>query len=370
MVTGADQLSPSEKKRLRDRRGQKKLREKRESRIQALERQVATCKQHHGADRTGNLISVVNQLYRENEALRARHARLRAALMEDDPANHIPINLGNIEPTTLSSLDQVPIPLPPNQLPTESDRSDQNQSLAATPAQAEPHLSKTADASQDAGDHLSPENSWYLIPMSTTQANQIAFPGTCPWFEYPDLVSACPTKASPLDLLHGTRRNFLADEIHGSLRHRAIRDAECLAFGWLLYHFSKWLVMPDPTTFARLSPFQRPIKPQFQVDHPRAIDMVVWPQMRANLLKNWTSYDFVDLMAYMSCCTKLRWPWGKPILERDSDDNLQMRGDYFETFTRESAWGLTSEFIERYPELLQGMDIEAVRFRLSLPNEV
>lgn len=354
MVTG-NQLSSSEKKRIRDRRGQKRLREKRESHIQALERQVATCKQHHGADRTGDLISVVNQLYRENEALRARHERLRAVLM-DDPPSH-PLSIGNVEPATLS------ISFPPTQQSSETERhSDQIADLATSPSQPEAHPSDT-----DSGDQLSPE-AWYLVPMSTTQANQIAFPGNSMWLEYPDLVSACPTNPSPLDLLHGTRRNFLADQIHRSLRQRAIRDAECLAIGWQLYHFSKWLVMPDPTTFARTSPYLRPIKPQLQIDHPRAIDLVFWPQVRANLLKNWTSYDFVDVMGYLSCCTKLRWPWGKPILERDSDDELQMRGDYFETFTRESAWGLTSEFIERYPELLEGMDVESIRFRLGPPN--
>lgn len=375
MVTGSYQLSPSEKKRIRDRRGQKRLREKRETHIQALERQVASCNQHHGANRTAELISVVNQLYRENQALRARHARFRAALLEDDPVpTRTPPSTEDIESISLPGpqqkypgVDQVStLSLPFNPLPADtSRRADQVQSPAPNPGQAESQPSDK-ETSRDTGNQ---ENAWYLVPMSTTQANQIAFPGTSPWFEYPDLVAACPTTPSPLDLLHGTRRNFLADEIHRGLRQRAIRDAECLAFGWHLYHFSKWLVMPDPATFARLAPFHRPIEPQFQVDHPRAIDMVVWPQMRANLLKNWTSYDFMDVMGYLSCCTKLRWPWGKPILERDPDDDLQMRDDYLETITRESAWGLTPEFIERYPELVEGMDVEGIRFRMGPPDE-
>ncbi|KAL4919606.1 hypothetical protein BDW62DRAFT_216767 [Aspergillus aurantiobrunneus] len=374
-------ISSTEKKRLRDRRGQKKLREKRDSYIQSLERQVASCKQHHGTDRTGQLISIVNQLYRENQALRARHERLRALLMDDTALSNPPLSMRDIERTTFSGPDtrcaglyQEPtVSLPPDGLPTEGDgHSSQLQAIeqqTAISAQVEEYPSATVPNPLQAGYELPPGSAWYLLPMSTTEANQRALPGTWSWFEHLDLVAACPTKPSPLDLLHGTRRNFLADEIHRSLRCRAIRDAECLALGWLLYNFSKWLATPDPTSFARLSPFQRPIAAQFQRDHPRAIDMVVWPQVRANLMKSWTTYDFVDLTGYMSCCTKLRWPWGKPILERDANDDLQMRQDYLDTFTNETAWGLTSEFIERYPDVLQGMDVEAVRFQLSLPNE-
>lgn len=76
----------------------------------------------------------------------------------------------------------------------------------------------------------------------------------------------------------------------------------------------------------------------------------------------------MEFAGYASCCVKVRWPWGKDVLERDADDNLRVRSEFSDVFTQESGWGVTGEFIEKYPELLEGMDVEAVRFRFALPD--
>lgn len=96
------------------------------------------------------------------------------------------------------------------------------------------------------------------------------------------------------------------------------------------------------------------------------IDILPWPQLRSNLARNWHKYDYVELQGYMSCCMKVRWPWGKAILGRDEEDNLVIRKEYVDLFSRESGWGLTPEFINRYPELLEGIDIEVVTFHIAL----
>lgn len=54
------------------------------------------------------------------------------------------------------------------------------------------------------------------------------------------------------------------------------------------------------------------------------------------------------------------------ILERDERDDLQICQDFLDAFTEESGWGLTSEFIAKYPELLDGMDVEVVRFQITM----
>ncbi|KAE8142914.1 hypothetical protein BDV38DRAFT_277727 [Aspergillus pseudotamarii] len=143
-----------------------------------------------------------------------------------------------------------------------------------------------------------------------------------------------------------------------ALRVRAIRDPERLASGWLIYVFSKWLVTPNVASFSHIPPFLRPILLQIQRGHPAALDLLVFPQIRANLIQNWDKYDFKEVFDYMSCCQKIRWPWGEDILERDSEDNLHTRREFYDVFTRESGWGLTPEFMEKYPGLLEGMDAE------------
>lgn len=107
---------------------------------------------------------------------------------------------------------------------------------------------------------------------------------------------------------------------------------------------------------------------QLHRSHPVALDMLVWPQMRVNLIRQWDRYDFAELMGFFSCCVKVRWPWGVDVLERDEDDNLRMKSEFMDVFFQESGWGLTTEFIEKYPEVFEGMDVEAVRFHMALPD--
>lgn len=47
---------------------------------------------------------------------------------------------------------------------------------------------------------------------------------------------------------------------------------------------------------------------------------------------------------------------------RHERDDLQICQEFLDVFTKETGWGLTSEFIAKYPELLEGMYVEADRF--------
>lgn len=392
-------LSSSERKRLRDRKAQKTLREKRDRHIKNLEDRVAHCEQHHGDEGIEQLRTVISNLRQENELFRARQERLRKMIASWDldadidsasssqPAlssTGVGLDIKQQAAVTLynqpapereSVAPSGPIlwtqvsPLGYNSMPSfRLGPTDRRTILQSSSPQDTTGAGPSTPESIKAG-VSNPLPGWHLVPLTEYSHGMPPEQATCLWFTRPDLISAAPPHPSPLDLLHGTRRNFLANQIHLATRRRAVRDAECLAVGWLIYSYSKWLVSPSPSTFAKLAPFQRPLMVQLQQRHPASLDLIPWPQMRANLIKNWTKYDLVELTSYMSCCTKVRWPWGEDMLERDADDNLRMRQDFHDVFTRESGWGLTTEFIDKYPELLEGMDVEALRFQITLPTE-
>lgn len=386
MSNAAPNLTSSEKKRLRDRKAQKTLREKRESRVKSLEDRVAFCERHHGrspAPAHGNgiewtptqsqtpadvqqLLATVENLRKENERLRVRQERMRGVIaeweVEDGQAGHHDTRLA----LNGQSGSNDAMSFRYNTASVSASASTSTSPLAPTSHDQYTTDTKTPTSPLQSAEPNLP--TWSLTPINEYGHNLFYFPATCPWLSNPHLIASCPPYPSPIDLLHGTRRNYLADQIHQLIRRRAFRDSECLALGWLMYLFSKWRATPSPETFARLVPFQRPVAIQLQKGHPAALDLMPWPQLRTNLIKNWMKFDFVEFAGYMSCCIKVRWPWGEDVLERDGEDRFQVRREFMEVFTRESGWGLTTEFIQRYPEFVVGMDVENVRFRFELPD--
>lgn len=371
-------LSSLEKKRSRDRRAQKTAKDKRDIYIKSLEERVSFCDRHHGAGiieprlqtqlQTEELFAAIESLRRENEQLRARQEQMRSMMvsweMEDEKDTGICLSTRADGLHSRRHLDEDYAVAPLGCSVVASGSPAENYATGGTRA-----ATTTIGSNPLQNTPQNPTPAWSLTPLDDCDPAPLYLPLICPWLASPDLIATCPPEpTSPLDLLHGTRRNYLADHIHRIIRRRAFRDSECLALGWLVYLFSKWRVSPNPDTYARLAPFQGPIPMQLECGHPAALGLIIWPQMRANLIRNWTRYDFVEFAGYASCCVKVRWPWGKDVLERDADDNLRVRSEFLDVFTQESGWGVTGEFIEKYPELLEGMDVETVRFRFALPD--
>lgn len=65
-----------------------------------------------------------------------------------------------------------------------------------------------------------------------------------------------------------------------------------------------------------------------------------------------------------ACCAKIRWPWGEDILERNGENELVIKEEFYKTFLSESGWGLTAEFIGRYPDLMSGIDANSLVFKV------
>ncbi|KAJ5239855.1 hypothetical protein N7468_004474 [Penicillium chermesinum] len=404
-------LSSSEKKRLRDRRAQRTLRERRDNQLKLLQQEVADCHRLHDHEGNRRLTERVQRLEDENQLLRQRQEELQYSLGSWSPLNEsrahplhrsrgtvtqrpeaqvrdevIPtLDSPHSTPATTSSLlpdatltspsaEQAQLPIIDACLaPTADSRSERSlipvtQLLAQNPEitafQVSDLPTDTSGAPPFDGMKHRPLSlqvlpplvpAWMLTPPNDDPRSALSI-YTSPWLSRPDLITECPNIPSPLDLLHGTRRNFLANSIHHSLRVRNCRDPEVLAMGWLVYVYSKWLISPSPETFSRIAPCMRPVMGQLQKSHPACLDHIIWPRLRRNMMQFCPKDKMLDVVSLLSCCLKVRWKWGESILVRDENDDLQIRPSFFDNFMTAEGWGLTSEFTNTHPDLVDGMD--------------
>ncbi|KAG7284233.1 hypothetical protein NEMBOFW57_010597 [Staphylotrichum longicolle] len=186
------------------------------------------------------------------------------------------------------------------------------------------------------------------------------------WLQRPDLVKASPESPAPLELLYGSKTNFLANVIHEAGRKWPCRDPERLAGGWLCYHFIKWMICPTQAAYSHLQPWQLPVQEQLQKKHPYFIDLLWWPGLRANMINKQHRYDLADAFALFTCCIKVRWAWGKNFLEPGEDGQFRILPEFYDTFTRIEGWGLTDELMTRYPAIVDGLDVDSIRFQVAL----
>ncbi|KAL5356284.1 hypothetical protein BJX96DRAFT_186237 [Aspergillus floccosus] len=360
-------MSSSERKKLRDRRAQQNLRDKKLRYTTQLEGRVAYCERHHGDEGTQHLLQLIKGLRSQNDSLLRWRERLLSFVnsspvdapgisgehtaahhctgLSSSQSPHLASDQSRISNLSISDAFCVPSDGRTNLDPPATNRPP------VTPVRPslEPHLPSVHDA-------------WKRLPL---HEDDFADPTTvsCPWLLQLEQIIPCPDiPSSPLDILYGSKTNVLADLINKATNRRPMRDPERLALGWLVYLLTRWLIAPSPTTYENLPVFLRPTTEQLEIVHPMALDFPPWPGFRANLVKQWYSYrDFRDdLFGMLSCCSKVRWPWGEPILERDEANELRMKPEFYKTFMSESGWGLTPEFIARYPQLLVGVDVQSV----------
>ncbi|KAJ9209605.1 hypothetical protein DTO166G4_8777 [Paecilomyces variotii] len=376
----------AEKKRLRDRRAQQTFRTKRVQQIIELKEQVAYCEQHHDDQGTQQLLQTIQSLREQNAVLIQRQERLRSLILAWD--DDYPVNLptGNFPGVGQTSQEEViqgalnyreeNLLRPPVSADTNPDSmgsinvNEPSGLLNSTPMSASAPPVAQSSVSSPAAVLTSPMPGqclpWKLLPLNDddfSSSESISLP----WFAYPQrIASSADSPLSPLDFLYGTRENFLSDMIHMVIRRRPLRDPERLAIGWTAYHLTKWLFSPGPTTYARLPEFSRPILGQTQIPHPMALDFIPWPKVRLNLIQRWHVYRERrdELFGMLAICVKVRWPWGENILERNERNELCIRQSFYDTFMSESGWGLTSEFINKYPDLVAGADLASIIYEV------
>lgn len=353
-VKSAESLA---KKRARDRRAQQNQRDKRNEQVKSLQEQLT------------RMESRMMQLSRECQGLRQENKRLRArqdsvaqlvTSWSSDPASYSGEVLDQdsdsvepegmeVSPSALSVAKREPLP----QMPGLEFWS---QWSGITSGSVPPFLSTSIPVTLST-------RPWTNIPTHSPTDVVVTGPFN-DWLQRPELAKSSADDPLPTELLYGSKTNFLANVINQSLRAWPCRDPERLASGWLVYNKIKWMLQPIPKNYARLQDFQIPVPEQLEHGHPYFIDFVHWPELRARMIQHAAVYNPQDVLGMYLCCVKLRWPWGQNFLEPKDDGTLRMRQDYLETITSLDGWGLTDDFIQRFPLLTQGLNLSAMRFRL------
>ncbi|KAJ5907582.1 hypothetical protein N7495_000264 [Penicillium taxi] len=318
------ELSSTERKRLRDRRAQQNLRDKKLRHTTKLEEQLAHCEQYHNDKGVQQLLDIIKGLRKQNETLQDRQKSLKTLVNSWDGAQEmIPDDWNCSRRTHPKSHDES---LKPPILNDSNPKRVVNLNTPTSPTSTPPQL------------HPNTNLSWNQLPLYSDDFSNIQ-------------TTSCFCKT-----------NLLANMIHTALCRRPIRDPEKLATGWLAYHFTRWIFAPSPSTYSRLPDFMRPVQDQLRVAHPLIFDLVCWPRIRLNLIRKWQIYDKNrdELFGLFGCCVKLRWPWGEKILERNEDNEITTREEFYNVFMKEEGWGVTQEFINQFPELMDGIDIDSL----------
>ncbi|KNG90614.1 hypothetical protein ANOM_001324 [Aspergillus nomiae NRRL 13137] len=386
----------SERKRLRDRRAQQNLREKRENRMRALEERVAYCDKNHGNELIRNCMHTVDCVRRENELLHARQEHLRRLFqdweVQGNGATGVYRTLSSTSMTTNSF--SAPWALTTS---AGSPRSDITlvdpgmQNLSGwsvngtdsaglgltTDGLTAPSMTSTWPVALDTRSspspiidiplmssmHPTPGPDTYPLMTHKDYTQMAANSGNWSgWSALSDTVHKLPLLPSPFDLLHGSRRNWLADQINRLLRRLSLREPDRLALSWTMYSFARWRANPTPLTFANMPSFLQPVAGQVrQHQHPEFV-FFLWPQLRVNYLESRSAIDLIEVYRYGISSCRVRWPSSVSIWDWDDDENMFVKPEFFETFLDRSGWGLTSVFIDKYPELVKGMDVESLRY--------
>ncbi|KAI1123502.1 hypothetical protein F5Y10DRAFT_251675 [Nemania abortiva] len=333
------------KKRARDRRAQNNLRKKREAHIYTLEKRIADLETE-----LEGLQQVCYGLRCENETFKSRQSLIRRLVTSW--TDHVPTSQvipvatsGNsLVSTLLKTTDDAETtphsPVPPHAIGQATEPAARSQRKVME-------------------DLTSPR--WNITPFHLD--SDLIWSDLCAvCVAKPDLVHDAPEDPRPLELLYGSKTNLLAHAICTATCKWRCREPERLAAGWLTYHLIKWNSQPTERRFSLLREFQRPVGEQLCTPHPYFVDYVVWPRLRINIIKTQHIYDPRDVMGMLSCCMKVRWPWNETVLEPGDNGEFVFKVSFRETFTKLEGWGITQEFLDRFPLLAQDLDVSSVLY--------
>ena len=210
---------------------------------------------------------------------------------------------------------------------------------------------------------------WSVIPMRISSMADCHYQ---PWDRDMGAILDAADEPSPLELVFGSSTNFLANEMHIALKHFFAGAAERLSIGIMIYSFVKWRTKPSPERYNRLPEFVRLVPEQATMPHSGCLDIILWGQLRANIIRNHAKYNADKVMRKYCSCLHLRWSRDRDMLIPVEDTDARgdeprwthrLNPEFYARYNDLSNWGLTAEFQRLYPELLEGMDWASIRIK-------
>jgi hypothetical protein len=168
----------------------------------------------------------------------------------------------------------------------------------------------------------------------------------------------------PLDLLYGSKKKNLANVIYQDMSQWNLGNAERLAAGWTTYLYARWFHAPSQESWDHIPEFLRPLPEQYSIAHPACMDGFPIPAIRRNIILTQGQHSFPEIVGLFGCCLRVRWPWKERILVPGDDNVLRVRPEFLQTFMSRDGWALNDDFLKTYPDLVEGLDPDAIRHQI------
>ncbi|KAH6988327.1 hypothetical protein BKA56DRAFT_578631 [Ilyonectria sp. MPI-CAGE-AT-0026] len=199
---------------------------------------------------------------------------------------------------------------------------------------------------------------WKSVPLSICRTELLT--KYAPWAKDITQITLAPDLPSVQDLVFDPSENMLATSIRACLQAWNFAGPESVAAGWLIYSFVKWSIDPTAERFARIPATLRPTSTQLEVAHDSFLDLIVWPAVRVNIIKNQQRYNMAEVLALFAESLKVRWPKDEDYLELNSNAELVVRQKFIDNFLDEGGWVLCSKFVKEYPQLAKGLPVDRI----------
>ncbi|KAF2022346.1 hypothetical protein BU24DRAFT_339413 [Aaosphaeria arxii CBS 175.79] len=304
-----------ERKRARDRKSQKAMRERTKWNIQCLNDQVAHLTQalEVSTREKSDLYNRFLAISEENDHLRVQKAALQLRL------------LGN------------------GQNPPDADAAGATDKLA--PYEAIP-LNTSPTCLSDQILQTFVESRWEAYAWST-----------------PGRVESYPDKPN-LSALFDGRPNRVVDETSAVVGDiiRSYTEINTLpkqvAVHYVMSTFMKWQVLRTEQAYEQMPEWLRPIKLQLERPHPCWIDRIPWPKVRSYLIEH-PEINFHDFASSYSTSFHIKWeydPGSVIITMNDQSGGILINPIYEEHIRQMKNWTVRGSFRTKFLEMTEIID--------------